>query len=277
MLGSAVFKALREATFWNVAGTQNNASSAPGYMDLITMDPNDWKAILQSRPYHYVVNCIGILKPAVNDKDSASLRRAILVNALFPHQLAEALPGARIIHMSTDGVFSGASRDPYLETHDTDCPDAYGKSKALGECPARNVLNIRCSIIGKDPIGHKGLMEWVLGSAPGSELAGFDDQLWNGVSTTQFAQLCKRIFESDSFDCLRVASSIYHFCPNPPVTKYELLCLIREACGRSIAIRKTASGGRRSLVLGTAFGQLRDLYPDCPDWLTVLREALDES
>ena len=241
------------------------------------MDPDDWKAILQKRLYHYVVNCIGILKPAVNEKDSASLRRAILVNALFPHRLAEVLPAARIIHMSTDGVFSGDSFDPYVETDGTDCTDAYGKSKALGECPAGNVLNIRCSIIGKDPIGHKGLIEWVLGSAPGSELPGFDDQHWNGVSTTQFAHLCKRIFESDSFDSLRATSSVYHFCPNPPVTKYQLLCLIRDACGRGITIRKAASGGRHGLVLGTTFDQLRDLYPDCPDWLPVLREALDES
>jgi dTDP-4-dehydrorhamnose reductase len=244
-------------------------------MDLVEMQEHQWRAVIQ-KPYDCIVNCIGVLKPAVNETESRSLRRAIQVNALFPHQVAAIVPTARIVHMSTDGVFSGASSRPYLESDVTDCSDAYGKSKALGECPAHNVLNIRCSIIGRDPLGHKGLIEWVLGSPRGAELPGFENQMWNGVTTTQFGRLCREIFDSGSFDQVRALSAVHHFCPNPPVSKYTLLGLIREASGADVRIGK-ASARSPGSILGTMFGELRRLHPHSADWLPVLREALKES
>jgi dTDP-4-dehydrorhamnose reductase len=275
MLGRAVFHVLRERTGWNITGTQNNDPNAPGYMDLFEMPEERWRAVIQQQPHDYIVNCIGILKPAVNEKDPKSLRRAILVNAAFPHQLAEIVPTVRIVHMSTDGVFSGGSSRPYLETDPTDCPDAYGKSKALGECPGSNVLNIRCSIIGRDPVGHKGLIEWVLGRPAGSEIPGFENQMWNGVTTTQFGRLCRNIFESGSFNQIRATSHIHHFCPNPPITKYALLDMICTTTGSKVRIGK-ASGPGNGSVLGTIFNELGRLHSNCPDWLPVLREALAE-
>jgi len=273
MLGGAVVRVLKGHPEWSVQGTQSEDSNAAGYMDVLKISIGHWNL----PACDYIVNCIGILKPAVNENDAASLQRAILVNALFPHQLASVVPSARIIHMSTDGVFSGASLKPYLETDVTDCPDAYGKSKALGECPAGNVVNIRCSIIGRDPVGRKGLIEWVLGDQAGSELPGFDNHLWNGVSTTQFAKLCESIIVTGAFDRVRSVSSVHHFCPNPSITKYELLCLIREAAGLHITIRKSEARVAQTRVLGTVFNELRSLYPDSTDWLPVLREALAES
>jgi dTDP-4-dehydrorhamnose reductase len=275
MLGRAVSRVLRERHAWNVSGTQNNDPNGAGYMDLLETPEEQWRAVIQ-QSYDYIVNCIGILKPAINEKEPRSVRRAIQVNALFPYQLAETCPTASIVHMSTDGVFSGDSSRPYSENDATDCPDAYGKSKVLGECPAKNVLNIRCSIIGRDPVGRKGLIEWVLGSRPGSELPGFENQLWNGVTTTQFGRLCRNIFDSGCFGQIRAISHVHHFCPNPPVTKYELLCMVAEAAGRDIRIRKASAPGN-GRVLGTMFGDLRRLHPNSPDWLPVLREALAES
>ncbi len=277
MLGSAVLRVLRARPEWNVQGTQADDPSADGYMDIVKMPAAEWKTALQSFASDYIVNCVGILKTAVNENDATSMQRAIKVNALFPHQLADLLPGASIINMSTDGVFSGAASKPYVETDATDCADAYGKSKALGECPANNVVNIRCSIIGRDRVGHKGLIEWVLAATPGAELPGFENHLWNGVSTTQFARLCERIIDSGSFVRLRRISSAHHFCPNPPISKHELLCLIQEASSKDITIRKSAASVPHRRVLGTVFNELRGLYPDTSGWLPVLQEALSES
>jgi dTDP-4-dehydrorhamnose reductase len=277
MLGSAVLRVLRARPEWNVQGTQADDPSADGYMDIVKMPSDEWKTVLQSFAPDYVVNCVGILKTAVNENDAASLQRAIKVNALFPHQLAELLPAASIINMSTDGVFSGAASKPYVETDATDCPDAYGKSKALGECPASNVINVRCSIIGRDRVGHKGLIEWVLAATPGAELPGFENHIWNGVSTTQFAGFCERVIDSGSFGLVRRTSSVHHFCPNPPISKYELLGLIQEASGKDITVRKSAASVPHRRVLGTVFNELRGLYPDSSGWLPVLREALSDS
>ena len=81
-----------------------------------------------------VLNAIGLVKqlPA-----GQSPRSAIRLNALFPHQLADACAGvgARLIHISTDCVFSGELPAPgrYTEDDVPDGRDVYGRSKLLGE------------------------------------------------------------------------------------------------------------------------------------------------
>jgi dTDP-4-dehydrorhamnose reductase len=274
MLGSAVFRTLSAATGWTVYGTQKSDPAAPSYLDILKMACEAWSAELRRRPFRYVVNCVGILKAAVDERDAASLKRAISVNALFPHELATALPDARILHMSTDGVFAEEQERPYVETDASDCRDAYGKTKALGECPALNVLNFRCSIVGRDEKGGKGLLERVLRSADGETLTGFDDQLWNGVTTNQFAELCLRVIRSDSFDRLREISGVYHFCPNPPITKYDLLCRMRTAAARGLTIRRDISGRPSRRVLETLYKAVGGLFPGGGDWDSLLREAI---
>jgi dTDP-4-dehydrorhamnose reductase len=265
MLGSAVRQVLGPC-----AGTQSEDPHADGYLDVL----RPWAHELPRSSY--IINCIGILKPAVKENDAASLDRAIRVNALFPHELAHAVPDARIIHISTDGVFSGCLGRPYVESDPTDSTDAYGKTKALGECPAPNVLNIRCSIIGRDPLGGKGLIEWVLRAREGEELTGYEDQLWNGVTTRQFGELCRSIIESGAFDRIRQESGVHHFCPNSAISKYDLLCMIREAAGRKIVIRRGRSGAPSSRILGSIYSQLRtgDLYPGGRSWESVIKGAI---
>src|SRR5579871_5381830 len=241
MLGSAVRQALEPC-----AGTQKEDPRASDYLDVLERPPERWLM----RHYDYIVNCIGILKPAVEEHDASSMTRAIRVNALFPHALAEVARESRIIHLSTDGVFSGNLTRPYLETDPADCVDAYGKTKALGECPATNVVNIRCSIIGRDARFGKGLVEWVLRAREGEELSGYEDHVWNGVTTRQFGELCRRMIETDAFDGIRQESSVHHFCPNPAITKYELLCEIAKSAERKVTIRRTRSGAPVTRVLG---------------------------
>jgi dTDP-4-dehydrorhamnose reductase len=265
MLGSAVRRELAPCD-----GTQSEDPRAPGYLNVLETPPAAWL----TRQYDYIVNCIGILKPAVQEHDAISLQRAIRINALFPHELAATAPQSRIIHISTDGVFSGALDRPYLESDPTDCPDAYGKTKALGECPASNVLNIRCSIIGRDPQFGKGLLEWVLRSRDGDELPGFEDQLWNGVTTRQFGELCHGIVQSGQFDGIRGESGVHHFCPNPALSKYDLLCIIRDAAKRNITIRRARSAAPGSRILGSIHSQLRALYPGGRSWDSVIEGAL---
>ncbi len=273
MLGRAVVGVLRSHPEWTVNGTQNGDPTAPGYFELAA-GYDAWSAWLRARPCEYLVNCIGMLKPAAD----ANVREAILINALFPHQLAEiaAGQGSRILHMSTDGVFSGAAGRPYVEDDPTDCPDPYGKSKALGECAAPNVLNIRCSIIGRNPTVRKGLLEWLLGQPDGAEVPGFEDQLWNGVTTIQYGKLCRALLASGEFDRVRAVSPVHHFCPNPAVSKYELLRLAAEASGHNISVRRALSGAPGSRVLGTRYGELRKYYPDSRDWISVLRESITD-
>jgi dTDP-4-dehydrorhamnose reductase len=272
MLGSAVSQRLSACRQWRVDETQNGDPNRPDYMDILETESERWLGVLR-RGYDYVVNCIGILKPAISN-EPASLIRAIRVNALFPHEIADAAPGSRIIHMSTDGVFSENPERPRMETDVLDCTDVYGRTKALGECPAGNVLNVRCSIIGRDPLGGKGLVEWILRSPEAAVLTGFDNHLWNGVTTRQFAELCCRLIQSNSFEQLRRESGVYHFCPNPVITKYDLLRHIRDAAGSGTVIERGRSSTAVTRVLGSAYPGLRGIYADAPDWRSTIQDAV---
>jgi dTDP-4-dehydrorhamnose reductase len=103
----------------------------------------------------------------------------------------------------------------------------YGKTKSIGEVTAPNFLNIRTSIIGPNPIRKTGLLEWFLSQPKDGEVYGFTDKQWNGVTTLQFAELCKILILDDYFDTVYAESPIHHFCPNQSKNKYELLKLFR--------------------------------------------------
>jgi dTDP-4-dehydrorhamnose reductase len=117
------------------------------------------------------------------------------------------------------------------------CTDVYGKTKSLGEIRAPGCLTLRCSIVGPDPSGKSGgLFEWFRGQPEGKTVEGYTHHLWNGVTTPQLAELCRRIITADCFQTICAEASVHHFCPNLPVSKYELLHLFRAALQKHIAI-----------------------------------------
>jgi dTDP-4-dehydrorhamnose reductase len=271
MVGQTVFRHLSRSGC-EVIGTQFADPQSPWYLDA-TADARSWRPIIED--VAYVINCIGVLKSAIDVQSAASLAAAIRVNSLFPHELARiaAETGARVIHISTDGVFAGGRTEPYVESDTPDCQDSYGWTKALGECPAENVLNIRCSIVGLDAIKHKGLLEWFLRQPDASLIDGFPDQQWNGVTSLQFARVCERLMQKSAFDCARRASSVHHFCPNSAISKLELLQTWRRLTNKNVEIHGSDTRGADRL-LGTNFNSLTP--PDDPrqDWTDLLQELL---
>jgi dTDP-4-dehydrorhamnose reductase len=93
-----------------------------------------------------VVNCVGVIKQRA---EAVSPIPSITINSLLPHKLAQmaARWGGRVIHFSTDCVFSG-KRGGYTEEDHSDAEDLYGKTKFLGEVAVANALTLRTSIIG---------------------------------------------------------------------------------------------------------------------------------
>lgn len=76
------------------------------------------------------------------DKAETEQEAAFNVNARGPAVLAALCAGARLplVHISTDYVFDGSKRSPYVES-DRLCPlGVYGASKAAGEAAVRNAL-----------------------------------------------------------------------------------------------------------------------------------------
>src|SRR5579871_2542381 len=191
----------------------------------------------------YVINGIAVLASRIDEQDIASVHRAEAVNAFFPHRLAEIAGsrGARVIHISTDGVFA-ADAGRCVEETPTAPTDVYGQTKLQGEVAADHVLNIRCSLLGPDSGNGRGLMAWLLRQPWGARIVGFTDQLWTGCTTYQLAQLCRRLIAEAWFDAALREGSVHHFCPCAPLSKYELLGRLARLLRPDITVCSVVSG-----------------------------------
>lgn len=210
--------------------------------------------------FDYVVNCIALLKNAEAEAGDPSTRaEAYRINAEFPHTLDSLAAGSgfRLLHVSTDAVFPPESG--CCSEDDPPQPvDFYGRSKLLGEPRSHQALTIRCSIAGPNPMKKQGLFEWVIGQPANATIKGYVDQLWNGVTTQQFADLCAMVFRRNLFPRLRDESPVHHFCPNTAVTKYELVQLVCRHFRPDVQVER-ASGGIMTRILKTR-GMLRNIF-----------------
>lgn len=225
--------------------------------------PEPLRRLLRERgPFDYIINCIGVLSHHIRPDRPDTVRSALLINALFPHFVAElaAETSARVIHVSSDGVFApnaGLCR----EDTPISCADPYGQTKALGEVASATVLNIRCSLIGPDPVAGKGLLEWFRRQQPDAEVGGYTDHLWNGVTTLQFAQLCEKLIRGALFDVVRDEGETHHFCPNETISKYGLLLLLRETLRPDVTVIPVKGPGAPvDRVLDTRCNGLRRIF-----------------
>lgn len=169
--------------------------------------------------YEWIINCIGITKPLIQEDNAASVERAIQLNAVLPHKIAAhaAHTGARVLQIATDCAYSGASGG-YREGDPHDALDVYGKTKSLGEVKEPGMHHLRCSIIGPEPKDFKFLLEWFRRQPPGARLKGYTNHLWNGVTTLHFARVSVGIIKAG----LSVPS-LQHLVPADAITKDGLL------------------------------------------------------
>lgn len=262
MLGHMVVRELSRRPGLTVRWTQHSDADKACWLEALDGLGGISRFAERHGRHDYLINCIGVLRHMIDETQPQSLHRAIAVNALFPQDLARfsQSTGARTIHVSTDSVFRGR-RERYFEDDIPDGVEIYGKSKALGEPQAPGFVTIRCSLVGPDTRGRRGLLEWLRSQPDGSRLPGYTDHWWNGATTLQFAQLCARIITQGSFDRLREEGPVHHFCPNTAVTKYELLSVMKAVFHKNVLI-EPASGpaGPLRLVLATRYRVLSDLY-----------------
>lgn len=265
MLGSMVYEVLSRAAGFEVFGAARGAGNDHRILALDAEQPlqPQFHRLIQNGPWDYWINCIGVIKPHCKDADPEGVRRAIRVNAIFPHELAAASGSAnvRLIQIATDCVYSG-TKGGYIESDGHDALDVYGKTKSLGEVFNGDALNIRVSIIGPEAGTRWSLLEWFLAQAPGAELKGFTHHKWNGITTFRFAKICENIIRQGAYDELLETSHVHHYVPQDEVTKYELLELFQRAFGTQFKIQPVdAIGPRVDRTLATKFNVLHRILP----------------
>ena len=177
---------------------------------------------------NYIVNCIGVLiSGAVHDPKSA-----MFLNAHLPYRLVKLANSinAKLIHMSTDCVFSGNKQSPYLETDEKDGSDTYAKTKSLGEIDSKNHLTIRTSVIGPEVINGSGeLFHWFMNQS--GVIEGFTKAIWSGVTTIELAKAIKWFINNNTIGLYQLTNGI-------SINKYDLLHLFKKYTNKNIEIAK---------------------------------------
>lgn len=168
-----------------------------------------------------IVNAVGVLNQDAEQHPLAAYQ----VNGFLPHwlrHLADHLDTpARVIHISSDCVFSGM-KGAYSEQDVPDGTSVYARSKALGEAPGSRHLTIRTSIIGPEirPQGI-GLLKWFL--AQQGTVSGYANVRWNGVTTLELAKAVDYAIANPEI------GGLVHLTAAETVSKLTLLHLFQSA------------------------------------------------
>jgi dTDP-4-dehydrorhamnose reductase len=258
MLGSAVCRHLSDEKhqILEINSKEINSNNSVMQFDIVSNNIDDLRNSLEN--YDFVINCAGLIKHKINEKDINSLSDLISINSLFPIKLTNLSHelNFKVIQIATDCVYSGEKGD-YVEDDIKDPVDYYGYSKALGEHSDSNLMTLRCSLIGRELKSKVEFLEWVLNQGIKSEIKGFTDHFWNGLTTLHFAKIVNGIIKREQFK-----DGTFHLVPKDSVTKFELAKNIANSFERSdIRITQGNSSKAVNRVLATNYPQVNsDLW-----------------
>lgn len=276
MLGHKVFQIIRK-TFPNTLGLVREDVKQPPFQKVALLQGNDiisgvdasdfgrLQSLLGEIQPDYIVNCIGIIKQRDASHEAIP---SITLNSLLPHKLAAMAEnwGGRVIHFSTDCVFNG-KRGGYTEDDPLDAEDLYGKSKFLGEVQVDNALTLRTSIIGRELVEHRSLLDWFL-AQQGQTIKGFKRVIYSGITTNQMAEVI--LFILHRFPQLH---GLYQVV-SEPIAKYDLLCLLKDAYKLQVEILADEMEVSDRSLKGDKFRLATDYV--CPPWPELVQSLAQD-
>lgn len=275
MLGSAMFKTLTQDSSHEAWGTLRSHSGLAYFKEtdhgrlIAGIDVLDHdslvKAFSRVRP-DAVINCIGLIKQLSHAKDPLV---TLPINSMFPHRLARLcdLAKTRLIHISTDCVFSGR-KGSYLETDVSDAEDLYGKSKYIGELHSySHATTLRTSIIGHELSSKNALIDWFLGET--GSIRGFSKAIFSGLPTVELARVIRDFVLPE-----KSLAGLYHVAAEP-VSKLDLLRLVAEEYKKEIEIRPDDSIQINRSLNGDRFTAATGyMAPSWPELIQTMRKGV---
>lgn len=164
-----------------------------------------------------IINACGI---TIRRGIDALKSNSIILNSALPHFLNEwvVANNKRLIHFSTDCVFTGAKGD-YLDNDNKDAYDLYGSTKSMGEViDSKYAITLRGSMIGSELENKTELFEWFL-KQKNKTIKGFNKVIYSGITTTKMAEIVIKLIDQHPN-----LSGIYNIS-SKPILKFDLLKL----------------------------------------------------
>jgi dTDP-4-dehydrorhamnose reductase len=196
-----------------------------------------------------VINVAAILNHKLLDFDELARRKAFGLNSDLPLALSPIAEKIPVIHVSTDGVFSGEN-PPYTEVAPTDGEGVYAESKIKGEANLANGKILRCSILGRSPNTLISIPNLLLRQPKNSVMEISQNEHWNGVTSYAFAEFVASLLRNNFLDSM---AKIQHVIPKSPISKIELFQEVAKAIARNdLTFIPSVSEDPRNRILTTA-------------------------
>lgn len=275
MLGHALMYELSGQANLDVRGAVRSDDTVPSPMrrafggaivtGLDVLDGDQRRGLLSEMRPDVVINAVGVIK---QDPKLTDPINTVRVNALLPHKLARDCTqrGARLIHLSTDCVFSGRTGS-YTELNVPDPVDFYGRSKLLGEIGAPHVT-LRTSIIGHELKRHGSLVDWFLSQPPSTPVRGFTRAIYTGVTTVELARLLSEVVISNES-----LEGLFHVA-STPISKYDLLSVVAQVYGwEGVLEREDDFVCDRSMLAEVLAARTGYRPPEWPEMIFAMKAA----
>jgi dTDP-4-dehydrorhamnose reductase len=188
------------------------------------------------------------------------------VNVTGTRNVASA--GAPVVYYSTDYVFDGTKREPYLESDEPAPIGEYGRSKLEGETEVRDGWIVRSSwLFGAT--GHNFLRTMLRLAEEREEVAVVDDQRGSPTYVGDLAAATKELLDRPR--------GIWHVAAEGDCTWADFAEAIFEEAGLPTRVRRISTAEFPRAARRPAYSVLRSERDDplvLPHWREGLRAAL---
>lgn len=204
------------------------------------------------------------------DGAEAEPQRAAAVNVGGVANVASL--GTPLVVFSTDYVFDGSKREPYVEADGPNPLSAYGRSKLHGEAAAgENAWIVRSSwLFG--PTGHNFLRTMLRVAATNDEIAVVDDQRGSPTYVGHLAAATRELVGNDR------PKGLWHLAADGECSWADFAAAIFAEAGVTCRVRRITTGELRRPAPRPAYSVLRSERsgaPRLPHWRKGLADCLE--
>lgn len=249
------------------------------YEELDITNREGVKLYLKENKFDYIVNCAAY---TAVDKAETDAIKAALLNTNAVGNLAEGAvkSGARVIHISTDYVFSGQHFRPYEENDEPYPQGIYGRTKLEGEALltsfCQNAMIIRTAWLYSE-FGNNFVKTMLRLGSEKPELNVVYDQIGSPTYAGDLARVIHRLIMSEKW-----VPGIYHYTNEGVASWYDFAIAIMEMGGKDCKVNPIPTSAyptaaKRPLYSVLSKSKIKNTYGiTIPYWRDSLKGCIDK-
>ena len=182
------------------------------------------QAYFEKNKFDVVINCAAFtdVEKAEVDENDASLINHIAVKEVATIAKKNNM---KLIHISTDFVFDGDKREPYIESDKTSPVNIYGKTKLAGEFAAISIMKFNAIVLSSSWIysefGNNFVDTIIKNATLKGQLNIISDQFGTPTYANDLAETIIDILNKDKFNEREMPSEIYHYSNEGECTWFD--------------------------------------------------------